>query len=597
MCPTAPRRAAARALLLPALLLPALAARAEPPRGAASAAGSSPAALVREVADAYVAESIRRSPHLAEQVGASTPVDRWTDNTSAALRAWEARQDVFLAQLSSVDAAALQGTPEWLVHGMLREALEAERAQRVCRLELWRGVDQIFGWHLGLTQAAAEQPVGTKAARAQALARWRALPGFVRTELANAREGLARGYSVPRPNVERVIQQLEGMLAQAPERSPLWSPAERSGSPAFQKQWAAVLRGAVFPALGRYRDFLKKEYLPRARLESGLSALPEGAACYRAIVRAYSSLDVSPEELRERAREARKGLEAELAPLVRRLTGLEDLREGRRALATDARFAFGSREAKVEQTRAELERVRGLVPRAFSRIPETPVVLEVAPPFREQSSPPAWYEPAPLDGSRAATYFLNLGGAETSPRMGLAASVAHEAWPGHHLQIAWLRERSVAHPVLRLLSTAAFVEGWGMYAERVAFETGMFEDELLRAGLLGHLTDALVGLELDPGMHVFGVTREQAVQTMMTVSSRPRAEAERYADRHASTPGQLVTYMTGYLELMRLREEARRALGERFDLRDFHDVVLGDGPLPLPLLRQKLERWVAAKKA
>lgn len=596
MRPTASHRAAAHALLLPALLLPVLAARAEPPRSAAPAAPSSPAALVREVADAYVAESVRRSPQLAEQVGTPTPVDRWTDNTPAALRAWEARQDAFLARLSSVDAAALQGTPEWLVHGMLREALEAERGQRVCRFELWRGVDQIFGWHLGLTQAAAEQPVKTKAERAQALARWRALPGFVNTELANAREGLARGYSVPRPNVERVIGQLEGMLAQAPERSPLWSPAERSGSPAFQKQWTGVLRRDVFTALGRYRDFLKKEYLPRARLESGLSALPEGAACYRAIVRAYSSLDVSPEQLREQAREARKGLEAELAPLVRRLTGLEDLREGRRVLGTDARFAYGSREAKVEQTRAELERVRGLVPRAFSRTPETPVVLEVAAAFREASSPPAWYEPAPLDGSRPATYFLNLGGAETAPRMGLAPSVAHEAWPGHHLQIAWLRERSVAHPVLRLLSTAAFVEGWGMYAERVAFETGMFEDELMRAGLLGHLTDALVGLELDPGMHVFGVTREQAVQMMMTVSSRPLAEAERYADRHASTPGQLATYMTGYLELMRLREEARSALGERFDLREFHDVVLGDGPLALPLLRQKLERWVAAKK-
>ena len=231
MRPTAPSRAAALVLLLPALLLPALAARADPPRGAAPAVPASPAALVREVADAYVAESVRRSPQLAEQVGVPTPVDRWTDNRPAALRAWEARQDVFLAKLSSVDAAALQGTPEWLVHGMLREALEAERAQRICRLELWRGVDQIFGWHLGLTQAAAEQPVKTKAERAQALARWRALPGFVRTELENAREGLERGYSVPRPNVERVIEQLEGDARAGPGALPAVEPggAQRLG--------------------------------------------------------------------------------------------------------------------------------------------------------------------------------------------------------------------------------------------------------------------------------------------------------------------------------------------------------------------------------
>jgi uncharacterized protein (DUF885 family) len=164
------------------------------------------------------------------------------------------------------------------------------------------------------------------------------------------------------------------------------------------------------------------------------------------------------------------------------------------------------------------------------------------------------------------------------------------------MQLSWVRERPVSHPVQRLLGTGSYSEGWGMYAERVAYETGMFDDDLMRAGLLGHLVDALVGLEADPGLHVFGWTRAAAVDSMMAISGRPRAQAESYADRHAATPGQMASYMTGYLEIVRLREEARRALGDRFDLRAFHDLVLDDGAVTLPMLRTKVERWVAARR-
>jgi uncharacterized protein (DUF885 family) len=376
----------------------------------------------------------------------------------------------------------------------------------------------------------------------------------------------------------------------------LWSPAARDSVPEFREAFARVLRDRVHPALRRYLHFLEGEYLPRARAESGLSALPDGAACYRAIVRGYTSLDIAPEDLIRQARGARKEMEAELVPLARRLTGVADLREARRILKSDSSLAFGSRDARFVAASAQLDSVRERLPRAFSRVPSTPLVLRAAPAFRERSSPPAWYERAPLDGSRPGTYWLNLFGAETAPRMDLAASVTHEGWPGHHLQVAWAAERPVPHPAMRILSTGAFVEGWGMYAERLAYETEMVTDELMRAGLLSHLTDALLGLEIDPGMHVFGWTRPQAVDSMMIVTGRPRAQAESYADRHAATPGQIVTYMVGYLEMVRLREEARAALGERFDLREFHDVVLETGAVTLPMLRTKVERWIQGRR-
>jgi len=297
------------------------------------------------------------------------------------------------------------------------------------------------------------------------------------------------------------------------------------------------------------------------------------------------------------ARAARMELEAELLPIAVAVTGETELGAARERLKTDPAFAFASRDAKLAATRAQIDTLRTLMPRAFSRVPTTTLVVEPAPAFRERSSPPAWYDSAPLDGTRPATFYVNLGNAERSPRMELATATSHEGWPGHHLQVAWAQEREVSHPVMRLLGTSAFVEGWGMYAERLADEIGAFQDPLMRAGIYSHLADALVALEIDPGIHVGRWTREQAVDSMMTISRRPRAQAEVYADRHAATPGQLITYMTGYLEIVRLREQARRELGSAFDLREFHDVVLDDGAVTLPMLRAKVERWIAAEKS
>jgi uncharacterized protein (DUF885 family) len=557
---------------------------------------SSPqAAEVRRIADTYLADVVTRFPGAQARLGPAPAPERWVDNSLAAQADWERAQDAYLAQLRGIDADALYGQPEWLVLGMLRESLEASVAQRVCRYELWQGVDQIFGWHLTLSTQAGVPQVDTEADRARTLARWRDVPRFASVEIENLREGLASGYTAPRPNVERVIQQLRGMTDSI-EGSPFWALTTHTQDEAYARQMAAIVRGDVVPALRRYLAFLETEYLPRARTDVGLWAIPNGAECYRGVVRGYTSLDIAPEELQSAARAARLELEAELLPLARQVTGEAELGAARARLKTDPRFAFASRDAKLAEARAQMDTLRMLMPRAFSRVPATPVIVEAGPAYTEASRPGAWYDSAPMDGSRPATFWLNLGNAERSPRMDLATATSHEGWPGHHLQQAWVRERPVAHPVMRLLGTGSYVEGWGMYAERVADEIGAFGDPLMRAGVYSHLADALVALEIDPGVHVFHWTREQAVDSMTTISRRPRAQAEVYADRHAATPGQLISYMTGYLEIMRLREHARRELGAAFDIREFHDVVLDDGAVTLPMLRAKVEHWIASKK-
>ena len=575
-------------------------AAAAPLHAQASAPDAAPAspqaAEVRRIADAYLADVVARFPGAQAQLGPAPAPARWVDNSLAFQRDWERAQDQYLARLRGIDADALFGRPEWLVLGMLRESLEASAAQRICRYELWQGVDQIFGWHLDVSNEAGIARVETPEDRARTLARWRDLPRFASVEIENLRAGLAAGYTAPRPNVERVIQQLRGMTPDSIKSSPFWALVTRADDAQYTRRMETVVRGDVYPAMRRYLAFLETEYLPRARTDVGLWAIPDGAACYRGVVRGYTSLDISPEELQAAARAARMELEAELLPLARQVTGEAELGAARQRLKTDPAFAFASREAKLAEARAQMDTLRMLMPRAFSRVPTTPVVVEPGPAYTEASRPGAWYDNAPMDGSRPAIFYINLGNAERSPRMELATATSHEGWPGHHLQQAWVRERPVAHPVMRLLGTGSFVEGWGMYAERVADEIGAFSDPLMRAGVYSHLADALVALEIDPGVHVFRWTREQAVDSMATISRRPRAQAEVYADRHAATPGQLISYMTGYLEIVRLREHARRELGAAFDLREFHDVVLDDGAVTLPMLRAKVERWIATKR-
>lgn len=576
-----------------ALAHPASAQQPSPASPSSALPASPEAAQVRQIADEYLAAVIARFPGTEERLGAGPAPDRWSDNSLAVQAAWNREQDAYLARLRAVDANALFGQPEWLVHGMLRESLEGAAATRVCRFELWSEVDQIFGWQIGVSQEAATARAETPEDRARTLARWRDLPRFVRVEMENLRTGLAAGYAAPRENVLRVIGQVAGMLPDSVEASPFWALTTRSDDPRYVREMTAVVRDDVYPALRAYLAYLRTDYLPRARADVGLWSLPEGTACYRGVIRRSTSLDVAPEELARMAREARRELEAELRPLATAATGETDLGAARERLRTDPAFAFGSREAKLAAARAQIDTLRELMPRAFSRVPTTPLIVEPGAAYMEASRPGAWYDDAPMDGSRPAVFYINLGNAERAPRMELSTSTSHEGWPGHHLQRAWLQERPVPHPVIRLLGTSAFTEGWGMYAERVADEIGAFGDPLQRAGIYAHLADALVALEIDPGIHVGRWTREQAVDSMMRISRRPRAQAEVYADRHAATPGQLITYMTGYLEIVRLREQARRELGAAFDLRAFHDVVLDDGPVTLPMLRAKVERWIA----
>ncbi|HEX8690919.1 MAG TPA: DUF885 domain-containing protein [Longimicrobium sp.] len=585
------RWAAAAALSLSAL------APAAAQQQAARPAADSLAARVNALADEFIAVGLRHYPEFGTYYGLpGVRHDRLTDNSLAAMRQREREEDAFHARVMALDPRALAGRPEYITLGFLRENGESGRQSRVCHGEYWN-VDQLGGWQTSLPQLAAIQPVGTAELRQQALARFRQVPRFIDNETANLREGLRQGYSSPKGNVRRVIEQLELMVAGAAAQSPFYSPAQRDSDAAFRREWEQLVTTQINPAIRRHHDFLASEYLPRARDAVGVSALPSGAECYRARVRSFTTLEKDPQWIHRTGLQQMEKIQAEMRTIAQRSFNTSDVPALLERLRTDTQYTFRTRQQIIDYSNAAIGRSKREMGKWFGRLPRADVVVEPYQEFEERSAPGASYELPTADGSRPGRFRINTYEPEKTSRTSIESTAFHEAIPGHHLQLALALERPQAHMVTRVLGNSGFSEGWGLYAERLADEMGLFSSDLDRMGLLSNEALRAARMVVDPGMHVLGWTREQAVDYMLRHTAESRTQVENEVDRYIVWPGQATAYMTGMLEIRSLREQAERELGGRFDIRAFHDRVLEDGTVTLPMLREKIERWIAEEKA
>jgi uncharacterized protein (DUF885 family) len=555
------------------------------------------ARTVNALADELMRTALTRSPEIATIIGLpGFRHEGLSDNSLAALARYEAADDAFGARILAIDPEPLLGRPEYVTLGFLREAAESQRQGRVCRNELWSGVNQMFGWQTQLARLAQVQPVGTDELRQQALTRWRGLDTQIDTEIANLREGLRQGYRAPRVNVRRVIEQMEVLLASAPAASPFASPMQRDSTPAFRAEFEQVVANDLYPAMRRYRDFLVNEYLPASREEIGIASNPNGTDCYRAAVRSFTTLDVPAREIHEIGLREMEKIQAEMRTIAQRSFNTTDVPALLERFRTDPQYLFRSRQEIVDYAGASIDRAKAVMPRWFGRLPRADVVIEPYQEFEELSAPGASYEIPAEDGSRPGKYRINTYKPEEQTRVGIESTAFHEAIPGHHLQLAIAQEREGAHMITRFLGNSGFSEGWGLYAERLADEMGLFSSDLDRMGLLNNEALRAARMVVDPGIHVMGWTRDQAIDYMMRHTAESRQAVENEVDRYIGWPGQATAYMLGTLEIRRLREMAERELGSRFDIRVFHDKVLEDGTVTLPMLRAKIERWVAAER-
>jgi len=554
-----------------------------------------PDAHVKRLADAYVSGYLERNPDQYTYFGIpGRRHDRLPDNSLAAQRTWEAKEDAWLIEVRAIDAAAIQDHSLRATYAILREALEGAIGARVCRSELWN-VSQMTGWQVSFGYLVTIQPVGTSELREQALARWRSFPRYVDTEIENAREGIRLKYTAPKLNVRIVIGQIDALVTGSEADAPFLSPAARDKDPEFARAFRQLYSGDLVPAFKRYRDFLEKEYLPAAREDIAVAANPNGLACYAAAVRLYSTLPAQPKSVHETGLREIDSLTAEMKAIGEQSFQTSDVPALLQQLRSDRRYLFKSREELIACSQAALARAKAAAPAWFGLLPKADVRIEPYPKFREKNASNEYNAPAE-DGSRAGLFYINAYQAEKKSRAPAESTAFHETIPGHHLQMTIALERKDSHPISRYLFNSGFTEGLGLYAERLADEMKLYSSSLDRIGMLSEQAFRAARLVVDSGIHTMGWTRQQAIDYMLAHSSEAPDDVAAEVDRYIIFPGQATAYMLGKLQIQQLREDAREVMGQRFDIKAFHDRVLEDGAVPLGFLAEKIRGWSAAAK-
>jgi uncharacterized protein (DUF885 family) len=520
--------------------------------------------------------------------------DRLSNNSAAAERAWEAKENHWLTEMRQIDPDLLIGRPEWVTYGLLREDLEANIGMRACNFRVWN-VSPMIGLLARYAPLAGAQPVGTDDLRAQALARWHAFPRIIDTAIANLREGVRGGYTEPKVNVTRVIRSADQILAASPTASPFFAPAKADSTPAFRQAYERLVADEITPAVRRYRDYLANEYLPVARDSISITAIPNGAACNAASIRRHTTLDIPVDQIFDLGTQLVARAESTMRVITIAHYGTSDIRAAMLRVRADSSASFHSREEVVPIAEAILARVRRVVPQVFDILPKAPLVVEPFPAFQEASQPLANYLSPAEDGSRPGVFHVNMAYAmNPGEKLRMEGLAFHEGIPGHHFQLAIALERPNVHPLNRYLGNSAYKEGWAIYAETVADGLGLFSSDASRLRWLEDKVYEGVTLVMEAGMHAKGWTRQQAIDYELAHTTRTPVQAAIDVDRRIGWPGQGYSYQIGGLEIRRLRTEAERKLGPKFDVRAFHDRVLEDGTITLPMLRDKIARWLAA---
>ncbi|HEY0023857.1 MAG TPA: DUF885 domain-containing protein [Longimicrobium sp.] len=460
------------------------------------------------------------------------------------------------------------------------------------------------GFHTWFPELGENVPLATVADYENYIARLRAFRPWVADHVALMREGIRRGMVLPSASLQGIEGTIQPHVVDDPAKSLLWKPfadfpaavpqAERERLAAAGR--AAIQEGVV----AGYRDFLafiQREYVPGARRGIAASELPNGRAIYAQRVRSYTTLDLTPDQVHETGLREVARIRARMDSLMRATGFTGTFPEFVHFLRTDPRFYVATPEALLERTSLVLKRMDGELPRLFTRLPRMPYGIKEIPAYIAPRTTTAYYSRPSGDGTRAGTYWVNTYDLPSRPTYEIEALSFHEAVPGHHLQIALQQELEGLPRFRRFASFTAFVEGWALYAEQLGYETGFYQDPYSQFGQLTYEMWRACRLVVDTGMHWKGWTRQQAIDFMAANSALTLLNITNEVDRYIAWPGQALAYKTGQMKISELRAEAQAALGDRFDVRRFHDVVLGSGSVPLMVLEENVRAWIAERRA
>jgi uncharacterized protein (DUF885 family) len=542
--------------------------------------------VARELADRYWESLLELDPLIGTEIGDDRYDDRLPDPSEEGLVRRQVVHSEALEDLERVDRAALSvdlRTTLDVLEAIARRDLD----DVALRLDRFRVVSHLFGPGTLLAILSSLQRADTPERAQKYAARLAAFPSYLEEVGKVAMDGARGGQTQPALVVDRVIGQVERLLALAPESSPGFEPV-KAASEADQERVADVLRERVWPAYARYLETLR-EYRRLARDSIGLLELPNGEVMYAALIKGFTTLALDPKEVHRIGLEQLEQIKEERRQIADRL-GYRDAATAIAERTASGQNTAGSREELVRIVEEQVHRSWEAAPAFFGRLPRSNCTVKPVEEFREKDEPMAFYYPPTGDGSRAGIYYINTGDLAERPLHLLAGVTFHEANPGHHFQISIDMEFTDRPPLRRfggIGAGSAFAEGWGLYSERLADEMDLYQDDYQRLGMLDAQGWRANRLIIDSGIHALGWNRDRAVDQLLQAGP-PRAAAEIEIDRYISWPGQALAYKIGQIEIERWRAEAAQRSGPDFSLKDFHDRLLALGSLPLPTLEREL---------
>ena len=607
--------------------------------------------------DVWQAE-LRHDPFRATYLGDPRWHGKVPDTSLDGRAAWAGKLRGYLERLRVLNLGDL-AAEDRLTAELLRAELENGVMHAELGLEDW-AVDPLEGPHVRVLNLAGVQPYATERQREQLVERWRGFASYLRQETRNLERGRVGGLVASRTAVEKVIRQLDEILAQPPHESPLLTAAAGGGrwvafpaggnvsalaheqlgdareqsvilrlnkhlleparvangthvllpSPGdslpieergeFLYDVLAAVEQGIYPALAGYRLELAEKILPVARRDEqpGLRYLQGGNGIYKKLIHEHTTLplgECDPVAVHDYGTAEVKRIRAEIAQLGAKLFGTGKLTEIQEKLRGDPAMHFKTREEVAAKADEALSRARGKLRGFFGIVPLTPCEVVPTPSYEEADSTIAYYRQPSADGTRPGRYYVNTSAPETRPRYEAEVLAFHEAIPGHHLQIAIAQEREGIPRFRRHGGSTAFAEGWALYTERLCDEMGLYSGDLDRMGVLSYDAWRASRLVVDTGLHHFGWSREQAIDYLFENTLLARNNVETEVDRYIAWPGQALAYKLGQREILALRDQARKALGPAFRYPEFHDRVLENGAVTLPVLRGVIGGWLAAQ--
>ena len=554
---------------------------------------------------------LKRNPLEAILRGDMRYADRLGDNISDAYYAAEkaaAEQD--LAALHAIPRGQLNATDQ-LAYDVFdyttKDTLRGLQPDLLALTEV-RPLNHFFGLHTFYPTFASGQggaPFNTLADYENNLKRHKDFVTYIDRAIGRFKQGEQSGVVETKLTVNNMIEQLNTQLAQKPEDSPYFAPVKTfpaaiaaADRARLTSEYRAAITDELYPAITRLRDFLKTEYLGHARDRVGLMYMPGGDKLYRYLVQSTTTTDMTPEQIHRLGLSEVARITGEFGKVKKEVGFKGTLPQFFDYMRTSPKFQPKSRESLTQDFYNLKKKVDAQIPRFFSLVPKTPLVIRPYEPFREKFEAGGSYESGTPDGKRPGTFFFNAYDLPSRSTWEETTLFLHEGEPGHHFQISLAQENDALPAFMRFGGNTAYAEGWALYSETLGYDMGFYNaDPYARFGTLNDEMLRAMRLVVDTGIHTKGWTRDQAITYMLSHSGMSKTDATAEVERYIAIPSQATAYKVGALTIQRLRREAQAALGPKFDIREFHAQVLDSGALPMKILEDKIHRWIAAKKA